>query len=368
MASPVGRGYLVLADISGFTRFVADSELDQSGELDHSRAILSDILKLIVGRFSPRLRVAEIEGDAVFAYVLEDDLSRGETLLEIIEATYVDFRDKQRSGLRMATCTCTACQTSGELDLKFITHYGDFVLQDIQGRKKPLGTSVNLLHRLTKNKVRDHTGWRGYALFTDESLISMDVHPLNVHEEVENYEHIGEVKTFSMDLDHRYQELVSDRNVVLGEDDAHYSLTKDLPASPDEVWEWLNDPRKRVQWMIGSDWQADDRPGGRTTRGATNHCNNSGAVECVLDWKPFSYYTVELLKNPMRALVTVALEPIASGTRVSWRIRLNSFLPRWILCPLCRLIAVKGPKTPQSFDLLERILAGQNQDARAIAM
>ena len=38
MASNVEKGYLVLADISGFTPFIAESELD------HSYEILSEIL------------------------------------------------------------------------------------------------------------------------------------------------------------------------------------------------------------------------------------------------------------------------------------------------------------------------------------
>lgn len=352
--SHIGKGYLVLADISGFTRFVADNELD------HSRVILEDILTLILSRFAPRLRIAEIEGDAVFAYALEDQFPRGETILEIIEATYVDFRDKQRSGLRMATCTCNACRTVGDLDLKFITHYGDFVLQDIRGTEKPLGTSVNLLHRLAKNKVGEKTGWRGYALFTDESLIRMDVHPLNVHDEVEQYEHLGEVQTFSMNLHDRYSELVTDRHVILKTEDAHYVLTRELPVPPSELWEWLNDPKKRALWMVGSDWQVESRPGGRTTKGATNHCNNSGVVERVLDWRPFSYYTVEYSKKSVRATITTVLEPSGNGTLISWRVRLHGFLPYWMLCMICRLMVKKGARTPESFDKLERILSGRN--------
>ncbi|HET6272120.1 MAG TPA: DUF2652 domain-containing protein, partial [Bacteroidota bacterium] len=63
MRSNVEQGYLVLADISGFTPFVAESELD------HSQAILSEILKIIIRNLTPVLTIAEVEGDAVFGYV-----------------------------------------------------------------------------------------------------------------------------------------------------------------------------------------------------------------------------------------------------------------------------------------------------------
>jgi len=359
--SGIAGGYLVLVDLSGFTSFVAEAELD------HSKVILADIFKLILARFAPRLQIAEIEGDAVFAYASDTQFPRGETLLEIIEATYFDFRDKQKSAQRTATCTCKGCKMIGQLDLKFITHYGEFILQDVGGRPKPLGTSVNLLHRLSKNKVSEATGWRGYALFTNASLHRMDVHPLNVHAQTESYEHLGEVETFSMNLDDRYNEFTSDRYAILREEEAHVVLTREFPVPPSELWEWLNDPEKRILWMVGSDWHVQDRPEGRTSKGASNHCANSDFVENILDWRPFSYYTVELIKKPIRATVTAMLEPIANGTRVSWRARLNGFLPQWMLRPLCRLLIAKGARTPESFDVLTRILREEKRMEEAAA-
>ena len=73
------HGYLLLADISGYTSYVA------STELAHSQEILSELLELIIERFKPLLTIAKIEGDAVFAYTAETKIPRGETLLELIE-------------------------------------------------------------------------------------------------------------------------------------------------------------------------------------------------------------------------------------------------------------------------------------------
>jgi hypothetical protein len=37
------------------------------------------------------------------------------------------------------------------------------------------------------------------------------------------------------------------------------------------VWDGLNDPHKRSEWMEGTHWSAGERPGGRMAVGARNH-------------------------------------------------------------------------------------------------
>lgn len=350
MQSNIEQGYLILVDISGFTHFVAESELD------HSQAILSEILNLIIRNLTPALTIAEIEGDAVFAYASRKKLPRGETLLEIVEATYVAFRDRRESSRRMATCRCKACQMIPGLDLKFITHFGEYIQQNIGGKQKPLGACVNLVHRLLKNKITKATGWRGYALFTERSLESMDVHPINIHTQVETYEHLGDVTTHCMNLDDRYKELTSERRVFLSPDDADVVVTASFPVSPPELWVWLNDPGQRTRWSIGSDWHSDERPNGRTDRGSRNHCANSDVVELILDWRPFKYFTVDLLKPPMNVTSTTMLEAIPEGTRVTCTFRFNGRLPRWACRILCKLAVGRGMKMKQSLEILGRLL------------
>jgi len=89
------HGYLVLADISGYTSYLAGVELD------HAHEILTDLLETIVGKFKTVLTISKLEGDAVFAYTPEDTLPRGETLLELIEATYMAFCDRRDSSHRI---------------------------------------------------------------------------------------------------------------------------------------------------------------------------------------------------------------------------------------------------------------------------
>src|SRR5579859_4269768 len=58
---PTQSGHLVLADISGYTSFVADTELE------HSREILNELLETIVRCLAEHLAIGQIEGDAIFA-------------------------------------------------------------------------------------------------------------------------------------------------------------------------------------------------------------------------------------------------------------------------------------------------------------
>ena len=59
------HGHLLLADISGYTSYVA------STELTHSQEILTELLELIIERFKPLMTISKIEGDAIFAYAPE---------------------------------------------------------------------------------------------------------------------------------------------------------------------------------------------------------------------------------------------------------------------------------------------------------
>ena len=346
----IQTGYLVLVDLSGYTPFMASSELD------HAQGILSNLLDLLCSRLTPTLTLAEIEGDALFLYVPGDRLRRGETLLELIETTYVAFRDKMRTMQRAATCPCQACQVMCTLDLKFVTHCGEYVLQSQARGLKPVGSSVNLAHRLLKNRITESTGWTAYALFTEAALARMEIRPEGVHTERASYEHLGDCTIAAVDLQQRYQELSASRDVFLTPNQAHYTVERFFPAPAPGLWELLNDPHSRVQWEIGSDWGALQQPKGRTGPGAHNHCANSDFIEEVLDWRPFEYYTVRWTRGMMRFVVTGELRPEADGTALRWSMAMEGAAPRSLRALACRFVAARLVRVPERFDRLERLI------------
>jgi hypothetical protein len=357
MESSIQHGYLLLADISGYTSYMAGTELE------HCQAILMDLLDVIIGRLTPAMALAEVEGDAVFTFASQSAMPRGETLLELIESTYVAFRDR-REGMRLrTTCTCNACREIPSLDLKFITHFGDYILQQITGKSKPVGSDVNLVHRLLKNNVTGSTGWDGYALFSEPALEAMGVRPGSAHEEVESYEHLGEIRTASINLHDRYRELKETSPIVLTPEEADVLMTHDFDAPPSVVWEWLNDPEKRTLWGEGVHWTGGDRPAGRTGPGARNHCAHGGnsLTETILDWRPFDYFTTENVQGKMRMTIHERFEPTDTGTRLHAFIKFDAPLPGWIRRPLFTFVMTKVIKMPRKWRNVDRLIREERE-------
>jgi hypothetical protein len=326
MSTVTQHGYLVIADISGYTSFVAKTELE------HSHEILSELLGLLVEKFKPLMTISKLEGDAVFAYAGEDKITRGETLLEFLEDMYVAFRDKQISMRRATTCTCLACQNIPSLDLKFIAHHGDYIVQRVGEIRELVGSDVNLIHRLTKNHVAEETGWRAYMMLTENCLDHLHLNLANAHTQTETYEHLGEVKTHNIDLHKRYDEIVDDRRTFLTEETADLAFHVDFPVPPHVAWQWMQDPAKRNLSMPDVRWSVGDRPLGRGGIGASNHCAHGGGVstEVTVDWRPFEYSTVESYEKGKKSHTeTYRFEPLPNGcTRTHVLVKVNIPLPR----------------------------------------
>src|SRR5687768_7996941 len=348
------HGYLVLADISGYTSYLAGVELT------HARDILTELLNLIVEHFRPFLSIVKLEGDAVFAHVPKTKIVRDETLLELFESTYFAFRDRVEGIRRRTTCQCNACKAIPTLDLKFILHFGEYVLQNVFGITELVGSDVNLTHRLLKNHVNEATGWKAYALFTEAGLMQMNVKLENLHEQVEGYEHLGEVKTYSLDLHARYKELVEARRVLVSPEEADATITCTIPASPIVVWEWLNDIQKRLRWENYDDIRPLLRPGGRIGAGARNHCAHGKnlVLETILDWKPFAYYTTEY---PM-AIQTHHLTSQSDGTQLNVYFKLTMPLPRWLTRRLAKFM-FRRFKVEEQFERMARMIAKEATQA-----
>jgi hypothetical protein len=174
---------------------------------------------------------------------------------------------------------------------------------------------------------------------------------------VEAYEHLGEVPTQSLNLDDRYRAFSEARRVFLSAEEADVAFTCDLAAPPPLVWEWLNDPQKRRTWWPRSGWGEKERPGGRTGPGATNHCSSTDFIEYILDWRPFSYFTVERRRGPVSITVTTVLTPLEEGTRLHWNLRLNGSLPRPILRAICRTFIARAMELTPCAERLQACLA-----------
>jgi len=114
------NGYLLIADISGYTAFLTSSELD------HANPILQSLLTSLVEQVGDPLHFWRMDGDAVLAYSTDQEFPSGETFLSICENLYNAFATSRRDIIANTTCPCRACANVENLDLKIMAHYGAF--------------------------------------------------------------------------------------------------------------------------------------------------------------------------------------------------------------------------------------------------
>jgi hypothetical protein len=74
--------YFAIADISGYTSFLAGVELD------HAQDIIADFMDTVVKGLRPPFRLAKFEGDAAFVYAVAEKVD-GSLLQDAIESAYL---------------------------------------------------------------------------------------------------------------------------------------------------------------------------------------------------------------------------------------------------------------------------------------
>jgi hypothetical protein len=194
-------GLLLLADISGYTRFLELVTAEHpemtgaDGVVPPAYPVLSSLLDVVVGRLEPTFTIADIEGDAVFAYAPDDRLGGdgAARLIEIVRSAYGAFRERVAEAMAIHKHDCQACMIFPSLELKFVVHHGAFVLQPIAGRERLLGPAVNVAHRLLKNSVTEDTGRRAYLLVTTAAAQRVELAPGTGASHVEHFPDVGTV-------------------------------------------------------------------------------------------------------------------------------------------------------------------------------
>lgn len=282
------RGCLTIADVTGYTDYLGQVELE------HAQDVLADLTETMVDHLTPTLRLSKLEGDAAFVYALETEIEAS-MLLDTVEETYFAFRTRVRDIDQATSCDCNACQRIPDLDLKFVTHHGRFVRQPVAGNEELTGPDVILVHRLLKNSVRDRLGLGGYALFTRPCIEALQIDPdslgMQAHDErVDGRQVAGYVE----DLEARWRFEDERRRVYVTRDAAEFEHVMQLPAPVQTAWEFVTSPEKRPLWQGGVERIDEDTTGGRRGTGTVSHCvHGSGvAVQEILDWRPFRYFTV----------------------------------------------------------------------------
>lgn len=148
----VKEGMLLIADISGYTGFVHNTDLTTGSN------IISELLSSIIDENILDMNIVEIEGDAVFFYRYGTPPSVAQ-ILEQYERMLDSFHKKQIE-LRYTL------DVDLDLTLKMIVHYGEMSEFRIGNFTNLYGQVVIEAHRLLKNSIPGNA----YVLLTDELI------------------------------------------------------------------------------------------------------------------------------------------------------------------------------------------------------
>lgn len=325
--SGIRDGYLVLADISGYTAFLTGNELE------HAHGIVQDLTRCVIEQFAAPWQLVKLEGDAAFLVGRAASFADGERVIEAIERCYCAFADLRDDMTRSTTCSCTACANIGTLDLKFVGHFGSYVTQRLANVDDVAGPDVILAHRLLKNQVREQTGFRAYALLTDRFVGRLSQVPVMTEHE-ETYDSIGTVAARVEDLGALRDERVRARRVVVAEAESDFSFSYVVPASQEVTWQYWTEAAKRLRWSVvgGTTERTGVNALGRTGIGSSFHCAHGRGLSLsrYVDWRPFEYLSTEKsterfsFTTPPPMIDTCVFEAITPReTRVTYRFRLK---------------------------------------------
>jgi hypothetical protein len=182
--------FFFVPDITGFTKFIANADIN------FTKNLIPALLRKLITSNILKMRIGEIEGDAIFFYKTGrlPPVGKVAEQCKIIYQTFSDFissveqTDPENYNLYLA---------DRQLGLKIIIHYGHISTANIKGRIKLLGTDVIIAHKLLKNAIEDYN----YILLTDKYLSKIKdsqnldqwFHWEKLRAGMEVYEYMGEV-------------------------------------------------------------------------------------------------------------------------------------------------------------------------------
>ncbi len=182
----------VLADISGYTKFMVANER----ALHHAQVIISELIRALLKEVKLPLKVAEIEGDAVFLYAIKEgtEESWGKAKKRIgwvLERFSMAFYEKLEKLVAASPCSCGACHNMEHLRIKIVVHSGKAVMEKFGRFLKIAGVDTIIAHRLLKNTVPSDD----YMLVTKVAF--GDLHFSNPHcftPHQEKYDDVGVIE------------------------------------------------------------------------------------------------------------------------------------------------------------------------------
>jgi hypothetical protein len=318
-------GLLLITDITGYSKYVNQSELE------HAQSSLADLLRLLMDNTRSPLVLSKLEGDAVLSYAPYEGFLQPQTLVEMIESTYLAFRKALELMILNTTCTCAACRNLRDLDLKFFVHCGSFTIQELKQYHELLGNDVNLVHRLTKNHIKEKTGMGAYTAYTQAVIERMGLGQIaeNMVPHRETFADVGEVQLYVQDMHTVWETRGKELRMRVEQNNMLAQLEFDFPYPSALIWQYITDPRFRAVINGSESQQLVDLFAGRTGIGSAYVCvhGSSRFRQSIVDWEPLEQYTTTDQVMGSQLLTTLHVVPAGDGTRLQLRVGLSQAAP-----------------------------------------
>jgi hypothetical protein len=239
---------IFIPDISGFTRFVNDTEIQ------HSQHIIEELLEVLLESNTLNFKVSEIEGDAILFYRIGEP-PEPDQLSDQIRQMFINFHSYIQVIERDTVCQCGACRTASRLTLKFFIHFGEIGISKIREHTKLMGKNVILAHRMMKNDVKSDE----YLMMTDDFVKLYETSNLRekmnwseIKEGKISYDHIGEICYYYIEL----SSFRSQIQPIKPSPDAEkfpdpITFTIQINASMEFVYRIVIDLTQRTNWSEG---------------------------------------------------------------------------------------------------------------------
>ena len=358
------QGFLIISDITGYSKYINESELE------HARDSLTALLNLLIKHTQSPLVLSKLEGDAVFSYAPAGGFLQGQSLLDMIETTYASFRKALELMVLNTTCPCNACRNLPNLDLKFFVHYGAYMTQKLGNFTELVGNDVNLVHRLAKNQIKEKTGFKAYAAFTQSVMDALGLadfqNSLTPHRET--FADVGEVQMYVDDM-HKVWERLKDRvRIEVRPEEALLIREYVFPIPSSILWEYMTKPEYRAILLGVPNVELRNQAQGRTAVDSVYLCYHGKmeSQQCILDWQPYEGYTINST-TPLGVNfnMTYNLVPTADGTRLI-NLYGKSQGPR-IMCVISNLLQniLFAPQTDKNVELLRQRIQQDLADGTA---
>jgi hypothetical protein len=344
----MAKSLLFIPDITGFTRFVNNTEIE------HGQHIISELLEKIIDSNELNLEISEIEGDAVLFYK-NGEVPGLQEIYSQAKKMFLEFHSHLKLYDSHRICQCGACSSASKLSLKFIVHSGEIGFTKIKNNKKPYGSDIVLLHRLLKNDIN----YGEYMLFTDDYLERTNADQIqlpdqNFEDGVGDYEGTGLVNYQYFSLANLYDEVPEPPSVALPDKMKDPIVNEHVfDLSLLEAYEYLSNFELKLQWNAGlTEFRYEQ---GKVNRVGTRHICvfEKGQAEFESVTNDFGegklVYGERLLKFPLARDLTFyfILSDEEGNTRVRSEVHYKPLpIIGWLLRPI---IAMNVKKINQNF-------------------